>query len=151
MFPLRVGGEAFFSKVCEMAGEHQASLVVATKGCGDLEADARSQLKSTLALSKRHRTLKGALAESEALNTVLWDAEQYATSLLHAGTMTSRTERINCIRFVERCRAFRRSELGKNHLEVFQERAKCVDALEQLARTGTSTFLSTQSSEEGKQ
>ena len=130
MYPLRVNGEAFFSTVCELAKLQQYSLVQANRGCGDSEEEARAQLEGTGTLSKKHTRLRSALADAQLLNVALWDAQKYAESLLDGGSLPTKTERRNCLRFIARCREFRHAHFGRNRFEAFVARSESRDVMD---------------------
>ena len=130
MYPLRVNGEAFFSTVCELAKLQQSSLLDANRGCGEFEDEARAQLEGTGTLSKKHTRLRSALADAQLLNVALWDAQKYAESLLDGGSLPTKTERRNCLRFIARCRDFRHTHFGLNSFEAFVARAQLRDVMD---------------------
>lgn len=132
LYPLRTNAQVFFSAVCEQAKLHQRSLIDATRGC-DGESEARADLARTIALARKHKTLQTALAESVVLSVVLWDAEQYCWSLLDDRVLVRNAERTNCLEFIERCRKFRHTHIGKNWLEKSLEGARPVNVRELLA------------------
>ena len=134
MYPLRVTSEAFYRTVCELAMLQQGSLLAASKGCGESEDAARVQLAGTVLISKKYTRLTAALADVKLLNVALWDAQQYAESLLYGGHLPAKDERRNCLQFIARCREYRRQFIGRNVAEEFVAASTAID-IHDLMRT----------------